>query len=130
MFGTHADSLVEDAIVIWLTTVRSDGQPQASPVWFVFDEGEFLIYSRAGTPRVRNIDANRKVSLNLDSNNGGDVLTIEGTARVVEVPKSPDHAGYQRKYASLMVRLGYTPEAFAAGYPVAIRIHPDKWRTH
>src|SRR3990170_5057525 len=100
MFGTHADALVEGAVVVWLTTVRADGQPQASPVWFVMDNDEFVIYSRDGTPRVRNITANPRVSLNLDSNEGGDVLTIEGVARIVPGLPSTEVAAYQRKYGT------------------------------
>ena len=130
MFGTHADALLEDAVVVWLTTVRSDGQPQASPVWFVIDNDEFVIYSRDGTPRARNITANPRVSLNLDSNEGGDVLTIEGVARIVDGPPSPDDTAYQKKYAKRLKQIGYTPETFATGYPVVIRVSPKKWRTH
>ncbi|MBI5157883.1 MAG: TIGR03667 family PPOX class F420-dependent oxidoreductase [Acidimicrobiia bacterium] len=130
MFGAHADALVGDAVVVWLTTVRSDGQPQASPVWFVLDQGEFLIYNRPGTPRSRNITVNPRVALNLDSNEGGDVLTIEGTARIVEGPASTEHAAYQQKYGAHIRRLGYTPEQFAEAYPVPIRVHPQRWRTH
>ena len=129
MFGTHADALVEDAVVAWLTTVRADGQPQASPVWFVLDGGEFLIYNRPGTPRSRNIAGNPRVSLNLDSNEGGDVLTIEGTARIVDGPASTVHSDYQRKYGARIGHLGYTPEQFAETYSVPIRVHPEKWRT-
>lgn len=129
MFGSHADALVADAAVAWLTTVRADGQPQASPVWFVLDDDEFLIYNRSDTPRIRNIAANPRVSLNLDSNEGSDVLTIEGTARVVEGPASVDHPEYQSKYAMRIADLGYTPEQFAEGYPVAIRVKPERWRT-
>lgn len=129
MFGSHADALVADAVVAWLTTVRSDGQPQASPVWFVLDQGEFLIYNRQDTPRLRNIAANPRVSFNLDSDEGSDVLTVEGTARVADGPASTDHAEYQRKYAARIADLGYTPEQFAEGYPVAIRVKPERWRT-
>lgn len=130
MFGTQVDALVDDAVVVWLTTVRSDGQPQASPVWFVLDQGEFLIYSRPGTPRSRNIATNPRVALNLDSNEGGDVLTIEGTARIVEGPASSEHADYQRKYGARLRTLGYTPEQFAEAYSVPIRVNPARWRTH
>ena len=128
MFGSHADALVADAAVAWLTTVRVDGQPQASPVWFVLDDDEFLIYNRSDTPRIRNIAANPRVSLNLDSNEGSDVLTIEGTARVVAGPASADHAEYQRKYATRIADFGVTPQEFAEGYPVAIRVKPERWR--
>ena len=126
----HTEALLADAVVVWLTTVRPNGQPQASPVWFVIDSDEFLIYSRDDTPRLRNIAANPRVSLNLDSDEGSDVVTIEGEARIVDGPSSIDHADYQKKYASLIKRIGYTPEQFADAYPVVIRVKPNRWRTH
>lgn len=123
-----ARALVDDARVVWLTTVRSDGQPQASPVWFVIDDGEFLIFSLADTARVKNIAANPRVALNLDSNEGSDVVTIEGTARVAEGPASHEVAGYVAKYQAEMRHMGYDPERFSADYPVAIRVRVDRVR--
>ena len=128
--GAMGAALVGDAYVVWLTTVRPDGQPQASPVWFVVDDDEFLVYSLDGTARTANIASNPRVSLNLDSNAGADVVTIEGTARIVDGPSSLDHAGYQQKYASGIARIGHTPESFADRYSVAIRITPERWRIH
>ena len=131
MLTPHAEALIADAVVVWLTTVRPDGQPQASPVWFVIDSDEFLIYSRDETPRLRNIAANSRVSLNLDSDEGSNVVTVEGEARIVAGgPRSTDHAEYQKKYASLIKRIGYTSEQFADGYPIVIRVKPTRWRTH
>lgn len=128
--GAKGAALVEDAYVVWLTTVRPNGQPQASPVWFVVDDGEFLIYSLAGTARTANISNNPLVSLNLDSNAGADVVTIEGTAWISDGPNSLDHRAYQDKYAEGMTRIGHTPESFAARYPVPIRVTPTRWRIH
>lgn len=128
--GAKAAALLADATVVWLTTVRADGQPQASPVWFVVDDGDFLVYSIDGTARTRNISRNPLVSLNLDSDAGSDVVTIEATARIVDGPDSLDHPAYQAKYASGIARIGHTPESFAARYRVPIRITPTRWRVH
>jgi PPOX class probable F420-dependent enzyme len=128
--GSKAAALLEDAVVIWLTTVDAKGQPKASPVWFVVEDGEFLIYSLANTSRVRNIRANPQVSLNLDSREGGDVVVVEGVARIVDGVSSEEHAAYQDKYRSHIASLGYTPAQFAAGYPTSIRVVPTRWRVH
>jgi PPOX class probable F420-dependent enzyme len=128
--GSKAAALLEDAVVIWLTTVDAKGQPKASPVWFVVEDGEFLIYSLANTSRVRNIRANPQVSLNLDSREGGDVVVVEGVARIVDGVSSEDHQAYQDKYRSHIASLGYTPAQFAAGYPISIRVAPTRWRVH
>jgi PPOX class probable F420-dependent enzyme len=128
--GAKGASLLDDAYVVWLTTVRPIGQPQASPVWFVVEDDEFLIYSLDDTARTENIATNPRVSLNLDSNAGSDVVTIEGLARVVDGPSSLDHPAYQEKYAAGIGRIGHTPESFADRYSVAIRITPKRWRIH
>lgn len=127
--GAAASALLADAVVAWMTTVRPDGQPQSSPVWFVIDHGEFLIYSRP-TPRVDNIATNPRVSLNLDSNEGSDVVVLEGTARVVDGPSSADHPGYQEKYLELIHQMGTTAEDFAAAYSIPIRVTPTRWRVY
>lgn len=128
--GAKGAALVDAAYVVWLTTVRPNGQPQASPVWFVVDDDEFLIYSLDDTARTANLAANPRVSLNLDSNAGSDVVTIEGVARIVEDPGSLEHPAYQAKYADGISRIGHTPESFADRYSVAIRIAPTRWRIH
>ena len=124
-----AAALLEDAAVVWLTTVNPSGKPQSSPVWFVIDEGEFLVYSLEDTPRARNLSANPQVSLNLDSNEGADVVIAEGVARMVDGPPSTEHPGYQDKYLRRIEQMGYTAAEFASAYPVPIRIEPVRWRS-
>jgi PPOX class probable F420-dependent enzyme len=128
--GAKAQALINDAYVLWLTTVRPNGQPQSSPVWFVIDDDEFLVYSLDDTARTANLSENPRVSLNLDSNAGADVVVVEGTARIVGGPSSLDHAEYQAKYHDGIHRIGHTPESFAERYPVPIRITPIRWRVH
>jgi PPOX class probable F420-dependent enzyme len=128
--GAKGAALIDDAYVAWLTTVRPNGQPQSSPVWFVIDDQDFLIYSLPDTARTANLATNSMVSLNLDSNAGSDVVVVEGTARVVDGPRSIDHAGYQDKYRDGMPSIGHTPESFADRYSVPIRVTPTRWRIH
>jgi len=124
---SKARALLADAAVIWMTTVDPDGQPQASPVWFVVDGGDLLVYS-APSPRLGNIAANPRVALNLDSNEGEHVVTIEGTARVVDGPPNHEHPAYREKYLARIEAMGYTAEEFAAEYSTPIRITPSRWR--
>jgi PPOX class probable F420-dependent enzyme len=116
--------------IIWMTTVRPNGQPQNSPVWFMVDGDELLVYS-ARSSRLENITANPRVALNLDGNGqGGDIVTIEGTARIVpdERPAS-DNQAYVAKYRAFMSRNGWTPEEFSLLYPIAVRIRFDRGRS-
>ena len=77
----------------WLTTVTPDGQPQTFPVWFLWEDGEALVYSDHRAKRNANIATNPRVSLHLaDNGEGGDVVVIEGEARVDPTTPPVDRA--------------------------------------
>jgi PPOX class probable F420-dependent enzyme len=94
---------LNDEVVIWLTTVRADGTPQPSLVWFWWDGEEFLIYSRPAVPKLANIAANPRVALNLNSIGDGGVAIFSGEARLdPTAPPSHLHAEYLPKYRRLI----------------------------
>ncbi len=128
--GAAAVRHLETELIVWLTTVRPDGQPQSSPVWFLWDGGEILVYSLAVTPRIRNIQANPRVSVNLNTDaTASAFVTIEGEARIV--PDAPLPSGVPAmiaKYRHLIEGSGWTVDGYAADYPTAIRIRPTRFR--
>jgi PPOX class probable F420-dependent enzyme len=125
----HARERLATDLIAWLTTVRPDGRPQTSPVWFLIDGNDLLVFS-AKTARVHNLVSNPHVAVNLDGNGrGGDIVTLEGTARIVaDEPPASSNVAYVAKYAQAMERNGWTPERFSALYPMAIRIRFDRGR--
>ena len=132
MFDERPDiqARLEDELIVWMTTVNLDGQPQTSPVWYVVQGESFVIYSLDGTPRTRNIRANPLVSLNLNSTpSGGEVVVIEGRAELVpQGPPASEDDEYVAKYRTDMEDLGMTPESFARDYPVRIHVQPTRLR--
>jgi PPOX class probable F420-dependent enzyme len=90
-----------------------------------------VIYSLPGTARTRNIVANPRVSLNFDGDGqGGAVVTIEGMALVdLDAPASTEVPAYAAKYRQKIAGYGWTPESFAADYPIPIRITPTRARS-
>lgn len=132
MFDERPDiqERLDTEIVVWMTTVNPAGQPQTSPVWFLIEGEAIVIYSLRGTPRTRNIEANPRVSLNLNSTTtGGEVVVIEGRAEIVEdaTPADADE-DYIAKYATSIEDLGMTPASFARDYPVRIHVQPTRLR--
>src|SRR5215207_7053367 len=116
--------------VVWLTTVRADGQAQSSPVWFLWDGETFLIYSQPDAQKVRNLTGNAKVSLHLsDDGAGEDIVTVEGTAAVdPDTPRADRLDGYLAKYQAPIEALGYEPGQFARTYSTPIRVRPTRVR--
>jgi PPOX class probable F420-dependent enzyme len=125
----RAESRLKEEKIAWMTTVRSDGQPQTVPMWFLWDDG-FLIYSQPNRQKLKNIARNSHVGLNLDSNQrGGDVVRLEGTARIDEdAQPASEVAPYVEKYRESIARIGFDVEGFAQAYSVAVRVTPERWQ--
>ena len=128
--GARALERLEGELIGWLTTVNPDGQPQSSPIWFLWTNGELLVYSRTRAPRNDNIADRPLVSFNLNTDaKGEDVLTAEGAARdVPDEPPASVNAAYLAKYQGMLDEYEWTAEWFAEHYSVAIRIRPTRWR--
>lgn len=112
-----------------MTTVRLDGQPQTSPVWYVWNGEEFLIYS-LNSARVRNVAGNPKVSLHLnDDGKGDDVLTIDGASTIDPgLPSAGSNEAYRERYDSFVHSYGWTWDWYDSKYSVPIRVRPTKIR--
>ena len=131
-FGQRAERRLHEEKLAWLTTVDAKGTPQPIPVWFLWDGADsVLIYSRPDTPKLRAIERNPRVSLNLDGNgSGGDIVVAVGDAAVSDDPPAHELPDYVEKYAPLIERNRWTPESFAAEYSVPIRIRVTRIRGH
>ena len=128
----YVEDRLEREVVIWLTTVRADGQPQTSAVWFVWDGESFLIYSMPGSQKVPNIRGNPHVSLNLDGDGtGSGIVTLEGEARIDDAAPPPNQVPeYIEKYRRLVEEMGAEPEPFGKEYSLAIRVTPTRRRVY
>ena len=128
--GQKLAKRLRDEQVIWLTTVRQNGAPLPTPVWFVWDSESFLVYTQPGSAKLKHIAANPHVSFNLNSDEwGGSVAVFTGDITVQEdEPPSYENAAYVEKYQHGIKDLGMTPESFAAEYSVALRMWPKHIR--
>jgi len=128
--GAKALRRLETELMGWLTTVDPEGQPQASPIWFLWRDGEVVIYSHIRAPRNANLETNPRVAFNLNTDPDGDeVVTMEGEARIdLSLPPSSADDAFQAKHRHMLDRYGWTPEWLAENYPVPIVISPTRWR--
>lgn len=117
--------------VIWLTTVRADGSPAPTPVWFYWNGETFLIYTEPGSHKLRHIARNPAVALNFNTDEyGGSVAVFTGTAAVDDQPPPPaEAAAYVTKYTAGIKMIGMTPKTMLAQFSTVLRIHPTRVRT-
>jgi hypothetical protein len=108
-----AEERLTVAMNYWISTVRPNGRPQASPVWGVWHEGVLYFDGSGETRRMKNIAANPEVSVHLES--GDEVVILEGRSESAAVPPARDFA---EKLAALY-KAKYVDHAYAP--------EPDQW---
>lgn len=128
-FGATVAQRLADEHVLWLTTIGADGTPQPNPVWFLWQDETFLIYTMPEAKRLHHLARNPRVALNFNSSaSGGEVVVFTGTARVGEAVSDATIADYSRKYTQGFVDIKMTEAEFFDTYSVPIHITPDHLR--
>ena len=120
---------IETSAYVWFTTVRADGMPQPTPVWYARDGDTFLIYTTPGSQKVNNIRANSKVALGWSNEDAGEYVVVMGEASFNEGTPAPSkNAFYFGKYREGITEIGMTPESFDATFTLPIRVTPTHVR--
>ena len=130
-FGHAIKRYLEDQYVVWLTTVDANLTPQPRPVWFIWQDDAFLIFSQAKARKVKHIRKNPKVALHFNTDETGEKRVVVFTGEASIEPGSPPAhqvPAYFEKYKEGIAGLGVTPEAFSQDYCVAIKIKPAEVR--
>lgn len=128
---SKAKKFIKQEYAIWLTTVGSNLAPQPRPVWFIWDNDSFLIFSQPHAHKLKHIQQHPNVSLhfNADKTADKDVIVYGGTARIdTSVPAAHKVRAYLRKYKAGIEAMGATAEQFSQEYSVAIRVTPISLR--
>jgi PPOX class probable F420-dependent enzyme len=115
---------------IWLTTVRADGTPVPTPVWFYWHEEAMLIFTQPGSHKLRNVAENPKVALNFNTDQyGGSVAVFTGEAYVdPHGAGQAEQAAYLEKYREGIKMIGMTEEQMAAEYSTVLRVRVNRVR--
>ena len=130
-FGQAVEEHLQKEYVIWLTTVDSHLTPQPRPVWYIWQDGSFLIFSQANAHKLKHILNHPNVALHFNTHETGDkhVIVFTGEASIERDPV-PLHRipAYMDKYGEGIAGLEMTPEEFSREYSVAIKIRPAEVR--
>lgn len=130
-FGHAVKRHLKNEYVVWLTTVDATLTPQPRPVWFIWENDSFLIFSKPNAYKVKHIARHPMVSLHFNTDETGDKHVIVFTAEAVidsNCPLAHTVRDYLKKYKSGIIDLKMTPEGFSDEYSTAIRIRPTEVR--
>lgn len=116
--------------IAWFTTVRADGMPLPTPVWFWWDGATCLIWSQPDALKLRNLARNPAAALHFNTDATGELFVIlTGEAAVDSQPAPPaDRQGFLAKYYDDIRFIGFTPERLDAEFSILIRFQPSRVR--
>ena len=125
--GAKAAQRLRDDQIVWIATVRPDGQPHAVPVWFLWDGERATVFSKPDQ-KVRNLGQNPRATMHFNSTaDGGDVVILEGQAELPDESAAQVlSSAYLEKYGEGIKFLGMTPETMTAEFHRVIRFRPAK----
>ncbi len=119
------NDLIEHAEYAWFATVRADGMPQPTPVWFIREGDSFLIYTIPGSQKVNNLEASTKVALSWANADAGEYWVIMGEASIdTAAPPANQNPRYLAKYRDGIVDINMTPKSFSQQFSLPIRLIP------
>ena len=130
-FGRAVQQHLANQYVIWLTTVDSRLTPQPRPVWFIWENDSFLIFSQPQAQKVKHIRTHPRVALHFNTDESGDkqVIVFTGEASIdATSPAAHKVPAYLEKYKDGIDALEMTPEEFSREYSIAIKIRPTEVR--
>lgn len=111
-----------------LSTLRPDGSPITSSVWFALDGDVILISTPAARPKARNARNDARVSFLVDTRERPyKGVAIEGTAEVVEDPARQSMRTIAERYLGPVLPPAME-ERISATDRVMLRITPSRIR--
>jgi nitroimidazol reductase NimA-like FMN-containing flavoprotein (pyridoxamine 5'-phosphate oxidase superfamily) len=103
---------------IWFASVRPNGQPHLTPVWFIVHAGRLYVSIDPHSVKSRNLAHNPKVTLALED--GSHPVICEGQAAILSKPYPQEVAVlFQKKYDWDINNEGK--------YGQLVEIRPRKW---
>ncbi len=116
--------------IAWITTVRADGTPVPTPVWFYWNGETFLIYTQPESHKLRNLAQHDTVTLNFNTDSyGGSVAVFTGKGYVDDQPApAVEWEAYLEKYTEGIKMLGMSHEEMAQRYSTVLRVRPERVR--
>lgn len=106
---------------VWMCTLRPDGSPHVTPVWFIYRDQTWWIGSDEESVKARNVKADPRVALALED--GAAPVVAEGRAKLRGDFPDEVVAAFAAKYDGWDVRLTYG----SSGGRVWFEVPVDRW---
>lgn len=109
-----------------IATLKKDGSPHITPVWFDFDGTHLYISSSPHRMKTKNIQRDSRVALSIESQDGSKVAIFEGTAEVLQDKGRAKTIALTKRYVPPEQVDAFLKQPAMAEPRVVIRVKPRK----
>ncbi|MEK7246841.1 MAG: PPOX class F420-dependent oxidoreductase [Chloroflexota bacterium] len=127
VLAPEVEEFLKGAHVAALATLRGNGRPHVTPVWYDFDGREFTVSTFRDTQKAKNVARKGFAALTVFSNEFPyRQVTVEGMAKVGGPIDNVWRERVAMRYLGEAAGRAYVRESFELDV-IAIRIRPVKW---
>lgn len=127
VLSPEVEEFLKGPHVAALATLRKNGRPHVTPVWYEYDGRDFTVSTFRDTQKAKNVAARGFAALTVFSNEFPyRQVTVEGTARVGGPIDNVWRERVAMRYLGEAAGRAYVRESFEMDV-VAIRVRPVKW---
>ena len=121
------DEFLQQPNVAVFATVDSRGRPHGAPVWYLYEDGEFIVTTDRGSQKHRNVEANREVCLVIDKRTVPYyAVMVHGRAEVQPGVSEELRLGTAVRYLGEELGRAYVARTSVWEDSVTIRLRPRK----
>ena len=108
--------LLAEPYLCHLATVRPDGRPHVTPIWYMEENGKAFIMASPNSVKFRNVRHNAKVSLSIGTEERPyKYVVLEGEGRIIDDNLERVIQGIATRYRGPEVGGAYARDLLAAG---------------
>ena len=121
------EEFLDRKLVTTLVTLRADGSPHASPMWYLHKDGKFYSRCSSGSLKVRNIKRDPRVTLCISIHDMPyKSVVIDGTCEIIESEDRSNWPLISAKYLGKAKGEAYSSMNARRGNSVLLVITPKR----
>jgi PPOX class probable F420-dependent enzyme len=123
----NREAFLREAHVAVLATVAPDGRPHAAPIWYLYEDGVFVMMTGRHSRKARNIAHEPRTTLVIDRRAlPYYAVMVQGTAEIGPPPSDDLHLRMAVRYLGETLGREYHTRRGGGGGAVTIRLRPDR----
>lgn len=120
------EEFLHEANVAILSTIDKKGRPHALPIWYLYEDGTFILSTGRGAQKHKNVEANPEISLTIDKRTlPYYAVMLRGTAEIGPPLTDDQRLRMATRYLGEDLGRRYY-ESTAGSDSITIRLKPTK----